>query len=130
MCSEFVRRLPLALVITALLGAGTTRGAPAGEAASLDVDAREAPRGIMTAHLRLPVNAGPLTLVYPKWLPGRHSPAGPLTSLGGPRFTAAGRTLPWRRDAVDLNAFSVDIPAGVTSLEVDLEILTAPAPDG
>jgi len=60
--------------------------------------------------------------------PGR--PAGPLTSLGGPRFTANGRTLPWRRDAVDLNAFSVDIPAGVTSLEADLEILTAPAPDG
>jgi hypothetical protein len=62
--------------------------------ASIDVDAREAPRGIMTAHLRLPVSAGPLTLVYPKWLPGRHSPAGPLTSLGGPRFTAADRPLP------------------------------------
>src|ERR1700730_5242469 len=73
MCTEFARRLPLALVIAALLGAGTTRGAPAGEAASLEVDAREAPRGIMTAHLELPVVAGPLTLVYPKWLPGRSS---------------------------------------------------------
>jgi predicted metalloprotease with PDZ domain len=98
--------------------------------ATIHVDASEAPRGIMTAHLRLPVNAGPLTLVYPKWLPGRHSPAGPLTSLGGPRFTSNGRPLSWRRDAVDLNAFSVDIPAGVTSLEADLEILTAPAPNG
>ena len=98
--------------------------------ATIRVDAGEAPRGIMTAHLRLPVNAGPLTLVYPKWLPGRHSPAGPLTSLGGPRFTANGRALSWRRDAVDMNAFSVEIPPGVTSLEADLEILTAPAPDG
>jgi predicted metalloprotease with PDZ domain len=87
-------------------------------------------RGIMSAHLLLPVAEGPLTLVYPKWLPGRHSPAGPLTSLGGPRFTAGGRTLPWRRDSVDLNAFHLDIPPGIAQLGVDLEILTAPAPDG
>src|SRR5258706_9696501 len=106
--------------IAPLLLLGTIHSAAAAAAASLDVDAREAPRGIMTAHLRLPVNAGPLTLVYPKWLPGRHSPAGPLTSLGGPRFIADGRTLPWRRDAVDLNAFSVDIPAGVTRLAAGL----------
>jgi predicted metalloprotease with PDZ domain len=98
--------------------------------ASIEVDARQAPRGIMSAHLVLPVTAGPLTLVYPKWLPGRHSPAGPLTSLGGPRFKAGGRTLPWRRDSVDLNAFHLDIPSGVAQLDVDLEILTSPAPDG
>jgi predicted metalloprotease with PDZ domain len=114
----------------ALLLLGTIHWAAAAVPATIDVDAREAPRGIMTAHLRLPVSAGTLTLVYPKWLPGRHSPAGPLTSLGGPRFTANGRALSWRRDAVDMNAFSVDIPAGVSSLDADLEILTAPAPDG
>jgi predicted metalloprotease with PDZ domain len=68
--------------------------------------------------------------VYPKWLPGRHSPAGPLTSLGGPRFTAERRALAWRRDPVDLNAFHVDIPQGVTQLGVELEMLTSPAPDG
>src|ERR1700722_18675150 len=115
-----------------LLLLGTIRWAAAATAApaTIDVDAREAPRGIVTARLRLPVGAGPLTLVYPKWLPGRHSPAGPLTSLGGPRFTVSGRALSWRRDAVDMNAFSVDIPAGVSSLDADLEILTAPAPDG
>ena len=45
-------------------------------AAQIQVDASQAPRGIMSAHLTLPVTAGPLTLVYPKWLPGRHSPAG------------------------------------------------------
>jgi predicted metalloprotease with PDZ domain len=113
-----------------LLVLGTMHCAAAATPAIIEVDAREAPRGIMAAHLRLPVNAGPMTLVYPKWLPGRHSPAGPLTSLGGPRFTANGRVLSWRRDAVDPNAFSVDIPAGVASLDVELEMLTAPAPDG
>jgi len=84
----------------------------------------------MSAHLVLPVEEGPLTLVYPKWLPGRHSPAGPLTSLGGPRFSAEGHTLAWRRDPVDLYAFHLEIPPGVAELGVDLEILTSIAPDG
>ena len=124
------RRLSGVLCLAPLLLIGAMPYAMAASPAVIDVDAREAPRGIMTAHLRLPVSAGHLTLVYPKWLPGRHSPAGPLTSLGGPRFTANGQALPWRRDAVDMNAFNVEIPSGVTSLEADLEILTAPAPDG
>jgi predicted metalloprotease with PDZ domain len=123
------RYLAHPMAIASLIVIGTVRFAAAAPA-SIEVDARQAPRGIMSAHLRLPVTAGPLTLVYPKWLPGRHSPAGPLTSLGGPRFTAAGRTLPWRRDAVDMNAFHLEIPAGVMNLEADLEILTSPAPDG
>jgi predicted metalloprotease with PDZ domain len=124
--------LPHPLLIASLLLLGAIRSATAAATATatIEVDAREAPRGIMTAHLRLPVSAGPLTLVYPKWLPGRHSPAGPLTSLGGPRFTAGRRVLPWRRDAIDMTAFHLDVPAGVTTLDVDLEILTAPAPDG
>ena len=102
-------------------------GAPSAE---IQVDASQAPRGIMSAHLTLPVTAGPLTLVYPKWLPGRHSPAGPLTSLGGPIFKVNGQILPWRRDSVDLNAFHLEIPAGATQLGVDLEIDTTLAPDG
>lgn len=126
-------RVPNALSImpfAAVLALGMGRVAAAAAPATIEVDAREAPRGIMSAHLRLPVGAGPLTLVYPKWLPGRHSPAGPLTSLAGPRFSAAGKKLSWRRDAVDMNAFHLEIPAGVAVLEADLEILTAPAPDG
>jgi predicted metalloprotease with PDZ domain len=126
-------RIPLWAIALAILG--TSFSAPraqTGDAAvaTVAVDAREAPRGIMSAHLELPVTAGPLTLVYPKWLPGRHSPAGPLTSLGGPRFTAAGRVLPWRRDSVDLFAFHLDVPSGVSRLGVDLEIDTSIAPDG
>ena len=113
-----------------LLVLGALRSAAGVATATVDVDARDAPRGIMTAHLKIPVAAGPLTLVYPKWLPGRHSPAGPLTSLGGPRFAAGGRTLVWHRDAVDMNAFHLEVPAGITMLEADLEMLTSSAPDG
>src|SRR5580692_1342346 len=128
-----VRRTFLWAIAVGVLGAGECDAAgaqTAAEPATVAVDAREAPRGIMSAHLELPAAAGPLTLVYPKWLPGRHSPAGPLTSLGGLRFTAEGRELPWRRDSVDLFAFHLDVPSGVSRLGVDLEIDTSIAPDG
>lgn len=110
-------------------------GAPAAPAniepvATVDVDAREAPRGILKAHLTLPVTAGALTLVYPKWLPGRHSPAGPITSLAGPIVSANGASVRWERDEVDPYAFHLEVPAHVKSLAVDLEMLTSPAPDG
>ena len=84
----------------------------------------------MSSHLELPVSAGPLTLVYPKWLPGRHSPAGPLTSVAGPQFSANGNPLVWHRDPIDPYSFHLEIPAGVARLDADLEILTASAPDG
>lgn len=123
------------------LGAGLAVGAllaalvPAARASATEpvhiaVDAREAARGVLKAHLRMPVAPGPLTLLYPKWIPGRHSPAGPITSLAGPRLQAGGRPLAWRRDAVDPYVFRLEVPAGVTELDVDLELLTAPAPDG
>jgi predicted metalloprotease with PDZ domain len=113
----------LGLLSTAASAAGTP-------AARIDVDAREAPRGIMKAHLELPVSGGTLHLVYPKWLPGRHSPAGPLTSLGGQRFSVDGKSVPWHRDPVDMASFMVEVPPGATRLDADLEILTYPAPDG
>jgi predicted metalloprotease with PDZ domain len=102
----------------------------AADMGSIAVDVREAPRGIMKAHLRMPVTPGALTLVYPNWLPGRHSPSGPATSLAAPRFTVHGAPLAWARDAVDMDAFHLDIPAGADELDCDLEILTLPAPDG
>ncbi|MGH9725801.1 MAG: M61 family peptidase, partial [Candidatus Acidiferrales bacterium] len=70
--------------------------------ARLTVDATGAPRKIIRAHLVIPASPGPLTLVYPKWLPGEHSPNGPINGLAGIKFTAGGVTLPWRRDLVDM----------------------------
>ncbi len=134
--------LRFALCVVVALSAGAwlvppaARAAPAAadgtasEVATIDVDAREAPRGILKAHLRLPVHSGEVVLLYPKWIPGRHSPAGPITSLAGPRLSAAGKPVPWRRDAVDPYIFRVQVPAGVNTLEADVEMLTAPAPDG
>ena len=36
----------------------------------ITVDLTEAPRKIIHAHMTIPVSAGPLTLLYPKWIPG------------------------------------------------------------
>lgn len=90
----------------------------------LDVDAREAARKIVHARLRLPAAPGPLTLVYPKWLPGEHGPTGPIADLAGLVFTAGGKTLPWRRDAVDMFAFHLDVPAGADTVEVALDYIS------
>ena len=96
----------------------------------VEVDAREAPRGIERAHLSIPVHPGPLTLLYPKWPPGDHTPSGPIASLGGLEFVAAGKTLTWQRDALDMYAIHIDVPAHATTLEVDLEVAAASEPGG
>jgi hypothetical protein len=49
----------------------------------LEVDATDAPRKILHAHLQFPVHPGPVTLLYPKWIPGEHEPDGPITDLSG-----------------------------------------------
>lgn len=85
-------------------------------AAHLDVDLRDAPKHIFHAKLTLPVQAGPLTLLYPKWIPGEHSPVGPIVNLVGLKMFAAGKEIVWRRDDVDMFAFHIEVPSGVDTL--------------
>src|SRR6476659_3834245 len=65
---------------------------------SLDIDATDLSHRIFHAHERIPVQAGPLTLLYPRWLPGNHSPSGPIDKIAGIVITANGQRLDWRRD--------------------------------
>jgi predicted metalloprotease with PDZ domain len=111
----------LALLGLPLLAAGT-------RPVQLEVDATEAPRRLLHARLTLPVSPGPLTLVYPKWLPGTHGPSGPIVDLVGIRMTAAGQPVAWQRDSVDLYAFRLTVPDGASTLEVALD-LVAGLPD-
>ena len=92
-------------------------------AIDLSVDASRAVQGILRVHESVPVSAGPLTLVYPKWLPGEHAPNGPISNVTDLSLRANGTVLPWRRDPVDMYAFHVDVPAGVSSLDVDFAFL-------
>jgi predicted metalloprotease with PDZ domain len=88
------------------------------------VDAGEAPLKIFHARLTIPTAPGPLTLLYPKWIPGEHGPSGPIANLAGLRFSAAGRPLSWTRDPLEMFAFKVEVPAGASAVEVELDYLS------
>jgi predicted metalloprotease with PDZ domain len=77
-------------------------------------------------HQTVPVaGPGPLVLLYPRWLPGNHSPSGPIDKLAGLKVSAKGQALTWTRDPVDVFAFHVDVPEGVSAVDVDFQFLSA-----
>src|SRR5450432_478676 len=92
------RRWLMAATLHCTLLVAAAHGAHAASAARVEVDAREAPRGIEYAHLVLPVKPGKLTLLYPKWLPGEHAPDGPVAGISGLKFSSKGQTIAWQRD--------------------------------
>lgn len=89
----------------------------------LSVDATDAPRKLFRATEVIPAQPGPLTLYYPAWLPGEHGPTGPVINLSALKFTAAGKTLRWKRDPVDMYAFHIEVPQGANFVEVSMEFL-------
>ncbi len=91
---------------------------------TISVDATSAPRKIFHASLTIPATAGDVTLYYPKWIPGEHAPDGPVIDLAGLKFSAAGKTLKWRRDLLDGFTLHVDVPAGVTEIAAELDFLS------
>jgi len=95
---------------------------------TLAVDATEAARHILHVQMDIPAQAGALTLVYPKWLPGEHAPNGPIANLSGVVFTAGGQTLVWNRDLVDMYAFHLKVPGGARSVHAVFDLLTASDP--
>ena len=87
------------------------------------LDERTAPRGFAYTQMTIPVQPGPFTLVYPEWIPGEHGPTGPLNDLSELRISANGQPIAWHRDQVDMYAFHLDVPAGVTTLNVGFTVL-------
>ncbi|MGH9495096.1 MAG: M61 family peptidase, partial [Candidatus Sulfotelmatobacter sp.] len=91
---------------------------------TLSVDATSAARKIFHAKFRIPATPGTLTLYYPKWIPGEHAPDGPVVDLAGLKFSANGKTLKWRRDTLDGFTINVEVPAGVTAVDGELDFLS------
>lgn len=96
----------------------------------MEVDAADAPRRLIHIRLALPVAPGPLTLLYPQWIPGEHGPTGPIADLVNLHFTAGGQTLAWRRDSVDLFAFHLNVPPGARSLDAAFDFISPPDAGG
>ncbi len=96
----------------------------------LDVDATDTERGIFRVRETIPVaRSGPMALLFPKWLPGAHSPRGEIEKLAGLVIRGNGRILPWTRDPVDVFAFHIDVPAGVKTLDAEFQFISATKPD-
>jgi len=92
----------------------------------LEVDASKAPtQNVVFTRESIPVTPGKLVLYYPQWLPGQHMPAGPIANLAGLTISANGASLPWRREPRDMFAFDVDVPAGVSAIDVTATYLGA-----
>lgn len=96
---------------------------------TLHVDASDTRQGIFRVHESIPVTSGPLTLLYPEWIPGDHSPTGPVAMLAGLKLSANGQPVAWVRDKYDVYAFHLQVPAGVTTLEAEFQYLS-PRRDG
>ena len=87
------------------------------------VDATQVPQKLLHVEETLPVHAGPLTLYYPKWLPGEHGPDGQISALTGLKFEADGKIVPWKRDLLDVFTFHVDVPEGATKLHASYDYI-------
>ncbi|MGA7887431.1 MAG: M61 family peptidase, partial [Acidobacteriaceae bacterium] len=61
------------------------------------------------------------------WIPGDHSPSGPIANVTGLKFEANGKVVPWKRDLLDVFTFHVDVPEGATELDAHFDYLE---PDG
>jgi len=94
----------------------------------LTVDATDITRGIFRIKERVPVSGpGDLVMLYPKWVPGGHSPRGDIKNVTGLRVTAEGRPIKWMRDARDVYAFHIDVPQGATAVDLEFQYVSATA---
>ena len=106
-----------------LLGLVFAFPALAREALVLEVDATAASRGLQSVRMQIPVSPGPITLVYPKWIPGNHRPSGTINSLSGLVIRAGDAVLGWERDPLEMFAFRVEVPAGVARIDVAFDLI-------
>jgi predicted metalloprotease with PDZ domain len=94
----------------------------------LTVDASDVTRGIFKIREHVPVpGPGDFVMLYPKWVPGGHSPRGEINKVTGFRATAGGRDLKWVRDTLDVYGFHIDVPQGVSAIDVEFQYVSATA---
>ena len=115
-------RLSILLFEVVALGVAVLPG-QSGPAIVLTLDATQASEKILHTRMVMPVKPGPLTLYYPKWIPGQHDPSGPVGSVAGLKFMADGKVIPWRRDLLDVFNFHLQVPEGAQSLEATFDYI-------
>jgi predicted metalloprotease with PDZ domain len=92
----------------------------------LTIDASDVTRAIFRIREHVPVpGAGDFVMLYPKWIPGGHTPRGDINKVAGFRVTAGGRELTWKRDDLDVFAFHIAVPEGVSAIDVEFQYVSA-----
>ena len=120
-----ITRLVASPAPVALPGLTLVHSLPASGPIVLHVDATDVERRIFRVSETVQVTPGPLTLYYPKWIPGHHSPTGPVESLAGLFIKAGGQPVRWKRDPLDMHTFRLDVPAGVRELKISFDYLSS-----
>lgn len=95
----------------------------------LNVDVSDVVHRVIDAHETIPAEPGELTLLYPEWIPGTHSPTGPIAEFTDFDVTANGKRISWMRDPVNVYAFHIHVPAGARNLDVHLQYLAPVRPN-
>src|SRR6476620_12627046 len=135
--SNFFRHTALFVLLIAAIASPAQKHKPQPAASAapsepikLSVDATHAPEKILHAQMEIPVSAGDVKLVYPKWIPGEHGTTGPITDLTGLMFFANGKRLTWRRDLDEMYTIHVTVPQGISMLEAKLDLVMPAPPEG
>jgi len=120
---------PLLLAATAAFQASAQtappQDVPFAGTLKIDVDATDLAHRIFRVRTTMPATPGPMTLLYPQWIPGNHSPTGPIDKLAGLVIKANGQVLPWKRDQFDVYAFKVEVPQGASEIVAEYQFLSS-----
>ncbi len=94
------------------------------EPISVVVDTRGSTNKLFHSELAIPVHAGPLTLLYPRWgIPTYRMPDAVIDDIVWLRMTANGRAVEWKRDSVDMFAFHLVVPEDAKVLNVAMDVV-------
>src|SRR3974390_1348512 len=96
----------------------------------LRLDASDVSRRLLHAQMTMAVKPGPLTLLYPQWIPGEHGPTGPIDNVAGLEFEANGQRVPWKRDNINMFAFHLTVPDNTSELNAKVDFLATAQPTG
>ncbi len=88
----------------------------------IHVDAQDLTRGLLSSRITFPVSSGSLDMWFPKWIPGIHSPCGPVQNIAGLKFSQSGAPLPWSRSSAEPYRFNCPTPKD-DALQVDLRYI-------
>ena len=92
----------------------------------LSVDITDIGDRVEKVHEEIPVESGAkeMVLLYPEWIPGAHSPEGPISALAGIVTSVDGKRVQWVRDSVNIYAFRISLSPGAKTVTLDFEYLS------